>query len=486
MKHALALTFATAALFSVACAAQSFADAQITSCRDVAASEGKAAQVQCELRSTDEIVVKSIKVSGDGKTTEAAYKPNNSAEPPVPVLILMDQGRSLSDNDFDRFQQTIKGIVDPSIKNATFGLYGFVRELKALAPLGTAASTISYVAQSDALSTQNDASELLKNVVEAIPILAKAPGDRKILIVFSNGRSTEKAYTAAEASEKLKQANITVIAVTPSNSSEAVTAAQSMRRLRDDTNGEFLSVQNPAAVRSAVQRIKAFLVFGGTFAFEPVAPEVKIEAELQSGKPVVATYKTALAGGAKAPSGGTDAALSEPKKINFLDPREVYEAFLGWLRASLYNQLMFGGAVLALAVVLILIGRIASRREDHRTEVDIGRMDVPPAIAPGDTRPILGWLEFLDGNQTREPVRSRATRIGRYSDNDVVLKNETVHRQHAIIKEDPAGGVVIVDLDTANGVVVNGSRIQKSARLQQGDLIELGEVRMRFSQPNAN
>lgn len=37
----------------------------------------------------------------------------------------------------------------------------------------------------------------------------------------------------------------------------------------------------------------------------------------------------------------------------------------------------------------------------------------------------------------------------------------------------------MMDLDTVNGVVVNGKKV-KSCKLTDGDVIELGEVRMRF------
>ncbi|UYO51044.1 FHA domain-containing protein [Rhodopseudomonas palustris] len=71
------------------------------------------------------------------------------------------------------------------------------------------------------------------------------------------------------------------------------------------------------------------------------------------------------------------------------------------------------------------------------------------------------------------------TRIGRNRDNDLVLSNSSVHRSHAVLSRDPAGRFTIVDLDTANGVKVNGAPI-KSNELNDGDVVELGEVRMRF------
>src|SRR6185312_5121668 len=96
-----------------------------------------------------------------------------------------------------------------------------------------------------------------------------------------------------------------------------------------------------------------------------------------------------------------------------------------------------------------------------------------------DLKPALARLEFLDGDGSTELIRSGATRIGRQGDNDIVLKNTSVSRHHAVLKQDSDGPFIIVDMNTGNGVWVNGQRI-KSMQLSDGDLVELGEVRMRF------
>jgi len=98
----------------------------------------------------------------------------------------------------------------------------------------------------------------------------------------------------------------------------------------------------------------------------------------------------------------------------------------------------------------------------------------------GDLRPILGWFEFFDSQSTREPIHQSVTRIGRNRENDLVLNNSSVHRFHAVLSRDPAGKFTIVDLDTANGVRLNGVRV-KSKEIGDGDVVELGEVRMRFN-----
>jgi pSer/pThr/pTyr-binding forkhead associated (FHA) protein len=68
--------------------------------------------------------------------------------------------------------------------------------------------------------------------------------------------------------------------------------------------------------------------------------------------------------------------------------------------------------------------------------------------------------------------------IGRTVENDIVINHKSISRHHAkVVRED--NRYVIVDLESANGVRVGGSE-QDRAELQSGDVIELGEIRLRF------
>lgn len=467
-------------LGAIAVVMPTVADAQITLCRDIAASDSKKAQVQCDLRATEDVTVKGVKVSGDGRSSEATYKANNAAEPPAAILILLDQNESIDRNGFNRLRSVLSRIIDPAAKGLSFGVYGFSRDLKEIAPVGTSPATIKLAVES--IARQGRASEGLRSIVDVLPKLIAAPGDRKILIILSDGRFDDPAYSVNEVSAKLKQANVTVMAVAPGNAPDDVTDAQTLRRLAQDTFGEFLTAQNQSAAENVVRRLKSFLTFGGTISFEPIAPEMKIEADIQGGKAASTTYKTELT--PVAPEVSSVPPGLKPKES--FSPKNLYNAFLAWLQDGLRNHLIFAGGVLAVVVILVLLAKFVSNRRQESEAALPPEMGVVQPESYAEIRPVFGWLEFLDGNQTREPIRSRATRLGRSSDNDIVLKNTSVHRQHAVIKEDPTGGLVIVDMDTNNGVIVNGERIKSAAKLNQGDVIELGEVRMRFSQPQPN
>jgi pSer/pThr/pTyr-binding forkhead associated (FHA) protein len=72
--------------------------------------------------------------------------------------------------------------------------------------------------------------------------------------------------------------------------------------------------------------------------------------------------------------------------------------------------------------------------------------------------------------------------IGRTDENDVVINHRSISRHHAkIVREN--GHYHIVDLQSANGVRVNGEEYGK-VELRKGDHIDLGHVRLRFVAPN--
>ena len=68
--------------------------------------------------------------------------------------------------------------------------------------------------------------------------------------------------------------------------------------------------------------------------------------------------------------------------------------------------------------------------------------------------------------------------IGRTSENDIILNHKSISRHHAkMVRE--GNRYVILDLESANGVRVGGVEHDR-VELQSGDVIELGEVRLRF------
>jgi pSer/pThr/pTyr-binding forkhead associated (FHA) protein len=85
----------------------------------------------------------------------------------------------------------------------------------------------------------------------------------------------------------------------------------------------------------------------------------------------------------------------------------------------------------------------------------------------------------LTWNGTRHEVGKRRTVIGRSKDCDIQLPDPNVSRRHAELRQEGTA-YWLVDLDSTNGVVVNGRRL-KRAKLETGDRITMGSTELVFA-----
>jgi chromosome segregation ATPase len=76
-------------------------------------------------------------------------------------------------------------------------------------------------------------------------------------------------------------------------------------------------------------------------------------------------------------------------------------------------------------------------------------------------------------------VLGRKTTIGRTPDNDVQIDAQYISRHHAIVFSGPTD-TIIEDLNSTNGVSVNGRRVQRQT-LKDGDIVKVGDVPFRFT-----
>ena len=107
-------------------------------------------------------------------------------------------------------------------------------------------------------------------------------------------------------------------------------------------------------------------------------------------------------------------------------------------------------------------------------ELKKGDFDVASAVreAPGGA-----FASLVTDSGTRLSITDGAS-IGRLPESTIHLNSPKVSRLHATIRFD-TDGYVIADNGSTNGTRVNGVPITHH-RLRDGDVIEIGEVQMRF------
>jgi pSer/pThr/pTyr-binding forkhead associated (FHA) protein len=97
----------------------------------------------------------------------------------------------------------------------------------------------------------------------------------------------------------------------------------------------------------------------------------------------------------------------------------------------------------------------------------------PAAPAAPPTPVCVAWLL----NRLTPPLQlftGRTVLVGRGPDSGLVLDHPSVSRRHAGLRIDGGGKIVLADLGSSNGTLLNGRRITQPVVVQPGDTIEVG------------
>ena len=114
-----------------------------------------------------------------------------------------------------------------------------------------------------------------------------------------------------------------------------------------------------------------------------------------------------------------------------------------------------------------------------RTYVDPTATQMGPAAAPRAPEGNLAtsMLKILRPGRTPD-VPAGGIKIGRATDNDIVIPDVLASRHHATLVPS-AGGSQIVDNRSINGTFVNGQRVESSV-LHDGDVVTIGNIDLVF------
>jgi hypothetical protein len=288
------------------------------------------------------------------------------------------------------------------------------------------------------LKATGQATEFYRSLLSAVDYLGKEAADRKILLVMSDGKDEDRAYKHSDVIASAKQSDVAILAVGYSERLAELPFLQTLRKLSDDSFGLYLNGADPKVIDAFRAGITLPLERGGRFTLssDPFFGSKTVSLELADS------------------SGGK---LSVETTIILDDRRTFSQKFKDfyWIYAAV---------VILTSIVLFFVYKFFTTRR---------------ALA---NRSPFGRLNGLDGSGSEYLLRKTAVRLGRSGDNDIVFTNSSVSLHHAELHRRREGDFYIVDLASTNGVYVNGVKVE-SAVMKDGDLIELGEVRLTF---NAN
>ncbi|WP_245815017.1 FHA domain-containing protein [Cystobacter ferrugineus] len=190
---------------------------------------------------------------------------------------------------------------------------------------------------------------------------------------------------------------------------------------------------------------------------QPVAPTIRVPASaLQA---AIAQAESAAAAAAAA-----QGAASEEDEEDSDDSAEDTPA-----NAAEENTTVLPGKQRRQSTAVIRLDQVEMNRPRRLESVE-------PEIAP---RLIVVSPEFK--GQEFACIRTEM-RVGRTEDNDIAIDHRSLSRLHAKIVREDTGEWRIIDMQSANGMSVNGE-IYAQASLSHGDIVELGHVKLRFVGP---
>jgi pSer/pThr/pTyr-binding forkhead associated (FHA) protein len=104
------------------------------------------------------------------------------------------------------------------------------------------------------------------------------------------------------------------------------------------------------------------------------------------------------------------------------------------------------------------------------------REESEPLLAPDGATRLLVRSE--ESGREVVYVLGRKTSVGRTPDNDLQIDAKFISRHHAVILAGPVQ-TIIEDLNSTNGVQVNGRRVTRQT-LKDGDAVSIGRQQYRF------
>lgn len=115
-------------------------------------------------------------------------------------------------------------------------------------------------------------------------------------------------------------------------------------------------------------------------------------------------------------------------------------------------------------------------RESELAQLAARQARVESSEPAPDTRERM--LVRTEGDEGIVHVLGRRTTVGRTPDNDLRIDADYISRHHAVVLN-AAGGTIVEDLDSTNGVFVNNVRVARR-QLNPGDLVTFGKTTFRY------
>ena len=397
--------------------------------------------------------------------------------------------------------------------NSLFGLIGkndnaaLVNTAMAYGPeyLTPEANRLTEQMKNGTTNLDTSADQLYDAVIKALDFLESNENAKafKSLVVLSKGDNTNGSVSLDDVLNRIEASNVavyTVAYIDSSSSREFGDMAQASidkgnggAAINTDTVGSSTIEKEAASVIRYVER-KRKRDAGGFVAPEAEsksATEYLIKTDQPKEKGVDNSVVVSFS--------GKNMTVSDAYYVT-ADITYQKKTFMEWLTSGLKRGDIacvgiVAGAVVLLALILILIIRALRGKKDDDEDYNAGEVVVPPTNAVSQVeRAVTAQSTVVDapqkkrlqlslrdatGKNYRAMLTPEGITAGRQADNHVVLSSEDklISRHHFVLKQ-MGDEVVLESISETNGTFVNGMRIDGPIALRQQDVIRVGKTEM--------
>jgi len=445
----------------------------LTDAIDLHCQQSAFSKLNCHYRTLNASTVHAITATLDGN--ELFILDEANIDSVTAILLLVDTSDPKRQNVINKNIKQIEKLVAAGGPHRLLGLGIFDKQLQMQAPVG--ASNTEILAASKKLQAHGMTTELYRNLLEAIKVLSGLDADKKAIFIFSDGQAEDKAYFHQDVVAAARSARVIINSLGYPRSAALSVALQNLRRLSDETGGEFIesnqAFELPSSFLNApyknIDTGKKFVIdLESIDASRILKPEISLRFQAHENE---TTIQIPLAIPLTKPvaNQNTEATNTPQQTIT----GTVYSPPPGlplWLWYGVPIML----AILTSLILTILF--LLYRRADGKS--------ANPASTTEKFRP-YAYLVTQDEKGLRYPIIHTVWRIGRSRDNEMTLNDNSISRRHAEIQRDNNGHFILLDTSSANGLFVNNEKIRQHT-LQEGDIIEIGDISLRFTQRPAD
>lgn len=424
----------------------------------------QAPTLQCAVKPSVPVQIQRAELTIDGQANPlvADWHPFADSGKKSAILWLVDVSDPARAETVKKQQQLLQSWLN-QLTHAHYqlGLAAFADTLRTLAPLNSEPAVLTQAV--DALSAQGYSTAFYQSLLNSLELLKWTKAERKSLWIFSDGMAEDTAYRHEDVVLAAQKANVMIVGLGYPERKSQRPQLQRLQRLAEETGGYFVAAKKGQLPQTSLTDILALVDGGGILSLkltdlyglhqatltlwdtsgDVFAKTLTIEGPpLPPIKPVnLITENAQEIMSAKL----TPTAFAQP-------PVTAPAPWIDW------RWIIVGGVLLAI-IIAIVLRQLFMRK-------------APAACA------ILARLENLHSGQLMT-ITVPFCRLGRAPDNDLCFQNDSVSAYHAELHQHRDSTFTIADIGSTNGVWVNNEQIKQQS-LRNGDVVELGEIRLRF------